>query len=198
MELIEKYAPDIIQKIKNGEIVAHQELLKDSVVISKTIQKQFQFDLKVPKSYSFSIENNEFVWLKREFSSGSASILVTQFPIESINLKDNVLDQVLKIQDSIGNVYVKGKEPASNMYIDTSYPIYLLKTTLDGKKAYETKGTWRLKNSFMFGPFISYLVVDSQKNRIIYLEGFCYVPSQDRRDLMHELESILKGVKISE
>jgi hypothetical protein len=197
LELIEKNAPYLIQTIKKGELAAHQELLKDSIVVSKTIQNQFQLDLKVPKSYSFSVKNSNFVWLKREFSSGSTSILVTQFPIESIDLEGNILNQVGKIQDSIGHAYVKGKEPDSNMYIDATYPLYLSKTILDGKTAYETKGTWRLKNSFMFGPFISYLIVDSQKNRIIYLEGFCYVPSQDRRDLMHELESILKGVKTS-
>ena len=198
LQLIEKYAPEIIQKIRDQEIVAHQELLKDSVAISKTIQKQFQVDLKIPKSYSFSIKNDSLVWLKKEFSSGSSSILVTQFPISSVNLKGNVLDQVVRIQDSIGLAYIKGKESSSNMYIDTSYPLYFLKTNLDGKTAYETKGTWRLKNGFMFGPFISYLIVDPQKSRIVFLDGFTYVPSQHRRDLMHELEVILKGVKTSE
>lgn len=198
LKLIEDNAPLIIQRIKKEEIAAHQELLKDSVVIPKVIQDQFQLDLKVPMSYSFCVRNNNFIWMKREFSSGSTSILATQFPIDNINLKENILNQVLKIQDSIGDAYIKGTEPASNMYIDTSYPLYFLQTNLDGKTAYETKGTWRLKNSFMFGPFVSYLIVDSQRDRIVYLEGFCYVPSQDRRDLMHELESILKGVKISE
>src|SRR6187402_2411434 len=79
LELIEKNAPYLIQTIKKGEITAHQELLKDSVVISKTIQKQFQLDLKVPKNYSFSVKDSNFVWLKREFASGSTSILATQF-----------------------------------------------------------------------------------------------------------------------
>lgn len=198
LELIEKSAPSIISTIKKGEIEAHQELLKDSVVISKTIQKQFQLDLKIPNGYSFSIKNDNFVWLKKEFSSGSTSILVTQFPMDSFSLEGDVLSRVVKIQDSIGAVYIKGTVSDSNMYVDTSYPLYLLKTNFDGKMTYETKGTWRLKNSFMFGPFINYLIADSNKNRIIYLEGFCYVPSQERRDFMHELESILKGVKISE
>jgi hypothetical protein len=196
VELIEKNTPDIIQSIKKGEIVAHWELLKDSVVFPKTIQKQFQLDLKVPKSYSFSVKNSNFVWLKREFSSGSTSILVTQFPINNVNLEENVLNQIVKIQDSVGAAYVKGEEPSSKMYIDTSYPLYLLETTLDGKMAYETRGTWRLKDSFMFGPFVSYLIVDPKKNRITYLVGFCYVPSKDKRNFMHELETILKEVKI--
>ncbi|WP_281227238.1 DUF4837 family protein [Flavobacterium aquiphilum] len=198
LELIEKHTPSIIRTIKKGEIEAHEELLKDSVVVSNTIQKQFQLDLKVPKSYSYSIKNDNFVWLKKEFSSGSTSILVTQFPMKSFRLRGDVLSRIIKIQDSIGATYIKGTTHDSNMYVDTSYPLYLFKTNLAGKMAYETKGTWRLKNSFMFGPFISYLIVDYRKQRIIYLEGFCYVPSQERRDYMHELESILKGVKISE
>jgi len=198
LELIEKHTPSIIRTIKKGEIEAHEELLKDSVVVSNTIQKQFQLDLKVPKSYSYSIKNDNFVWLKKEFSSGSTSILVTQFPMKSFKLRGDVLSRIIKIQDSIGATYIKGTTHDSNMYVDTSYPLYLFKTNLAGKMTYETKGTWRLKNSFMFGPFISYLIVDYRKQRIIYLEGFCYVPSQERRDYMHELESILKGVKISE
>ncbi|HKO77850.1 MAG TPA: DUF4837 family protein [Flavobacterium sp.] len=197
LELIEKNTPDIIQRIRKGELAAHQELLKDSLVISKTIQKQFQLDLKVPKSYSFSIKNNNFVWLKREFASGSSSILATQFPVSYVNLEDNVLNQIVKIQDSIGAEYIKGQDSSSNMYVDVSYPLYLLKTTLNDKMTYVTRGTWRLKDSFMFGPFISYLIVDSKKNRITYLVGFCYVPSKDKRDFMHELESILKEVTIN-
>ncbi|MDR6845146.1 DUF4837 family protein [Flavobacterium granuli] len=197
LKLIEKHTPYIIQSIKKAEIAAHWELLKDSVITSKIIHEQFQLDLKVPKSYSFSIKNNNFVWLKREFSSGSTSILLAQFPINSFNLEENVLSQIVKIQDSIGAVYVKGEEPSSKMYIDTSYPIYLLETSLDGKRTYETRGTWRLKDSFMFGAFVSYLIVDTQKNRITYLVGFCYVPSKDRRDFMHELETILKEVRIN-
>jgi len=199
LELIEKHTPSIIRTIKKGEIEAHEELLKDSVVVlSNTIQKQFQLDLKVPKSYSYSIKNDNFIWLKKEFSSGSTSILVTQFPMKSFRLRRDVLSRIIKIQDSIGATYIKGTSHDSNMYVDTSYPLYLFKTNLAGKMTYETKGTWRLKNSFMFGPFISYFIVDYRKQRIIYLEGFCYVPSQERRDYMHELESILKGVKISE
>jgi len=197
LELIEKNTPVIIEKIRKGEFEAQQELLKDSVVTLKSVQKQFHLDLKVPQSYSYSIKNGNFVWLKKEFTSGSTSILVTQFPKSDVNLGGNVLDQVVKIQDSIGTAFIKGEESSSSMYIDTSYPLYLSKTTLDGNLAYETRGTWRLKNSFMFGPFISFLVVDNRKQRIIYLEGFCYVPSQERRDFMHELETILKGVKIS-
>jgi hypothetical protein len=196
-DIIEKRAPQIIKIIKEGEIKAHQLLLNDSLVNPEIIEKQCHLSLKIPKNYSYTLKNKSFVWLKNEFPSGSTSLLITQLPINTISAEENVLQKVIKVHDSIGALYIRGREPDSSLYIDKSYPLYLSQTTLDGKPAYETKGTWRLKDSFMFGAFVNYLVVDSKNNRIIYLEGFCYVPSRERRNYMHELESIIKGVKIN-
>ena len=67
---------------------------------------------------------------------------------------------------------------------------------LDGKKTFETKGTWELQNDYMSGPFINYAIIDKERNRIIVLEGFCYAPSKEKRDLVQELEAIIKSVKI--
>lgn len=197
LSIIEKKTPQIIQIIQEGEIKAHQLLLNDSLLNPKIIQKQFQLTLKIPKNYLYTIKKNHFIWLKKEFVSGSTSLLVTQLPIGSIHPEGDVLEQFIKIHDSIGDLYIKGKEATSSLYIDNSYPLYISKIIIDGKVAYEIKGTWRLKNSFMFGPFVNYLVLEPQKNRIVFLEGFCYVPSREKRDFMHELECILKAVKIN-
>ena len=48
----------------------------------------------------------------------------------------------------------------------------------------------------MSGPFVNYAIVDKEHNRILVLEGFCYSPSKEERDLMHELESIIKSIVI--
>jgi hypothetical protein len=48
----------------------------------------------------------------------------------------------------------------------------------------------------MAGPFINYAIIDKKHNRILVLEGLCYAPSKEKRDLMHELESIIKSVAI--
>ncbi len=194
---IEKRAPQIIKIIQEGEIKAQQLLQNDSLVDSKAIQKRFKLTLDIPKNYSYALKNESFVWFKNEFSCGSTSLLITQLPNGTISSEDNILEKVIKVHDSIGALYIRGKEPTSSLYIDKSYPLYLSKITLDGKPAYETKGTWRLKNSFMFGAFANYLIVDSKNNRIIYLEGFCYIPSRAQRDYMHELESIIEGIKIN-
>jgi hypothetical protein len=99
------------------------------------------------------------------------------------------------MRDSVGR-YIKGREPNTQMITGEDYAPYFSITTLNGKKAYETKGTWELKNDFMTGPFINYAVVDEEYKRILVIEGFCYSPSNQERDLMLELEAIIKSVKI--
>jgi hypothetical protein len=194
--IIEKRTPQIIQIIKDSELKAHQKLLSDSIRKPIDLQEQFQLVLDIPSNYNYSSKGNNFIWLKKEFVNGSNSVMITQLPIERINPKGNILNQFEVIHDSIGDLYIKSKAVSSGMYIDNSYPLYLSKTTLDGKEAFEIKGIWRLKDSFMFGPFVNYLIWDPQNKRIVFLEGFCYMPSKERRDFMHELESILKSVKI--
>jgi len=82
------------------------------------------------------------------------------------------------------------------MITEEAYAPYLSKITFDSKETFETKGTWELNNDFMSGPFINYAIIDTQYNRILVLEGFCYAPSKEKRDLMHELESIIKSVEV--
>jgi len=52
-----------------------------------------------------------------------------------------------------------------------------------------------VKNDYMLGPFINYSIIDRTNKRVLVLEGFCYAPSKEKRDLMFELESIIKSVE---
>ena len=43
---------------------------------------------------------------------------------------------------------------------------------------------------------VIYAIRDEKNNRYLVIEGFCYNPSMAKRDIMHELESIIKSVKL--
>jgi hypothetical protein len=81
------------------------------------------------------------------------------------------------------------------MVTEDSYAPYLFHTKIKGKETFESKGTWELKNDYMLGPFINYCIIDRTNKRVLVLEGFCYAPSKEKRDLMFELESIIKSVE---
>ena len=194
LEIIEKNAPKIIQIIKETEIAESQRINSQSLLNPQTIANKFHISLKVPSGYLYVLQNSNFIWLKKEIVSGNTSLLIYQVPISSIKKDPNSIANIVKMRDSIGHLYIRGTELETHMITEDGYSPYLFKVKLNGKETYETKGTWVLKNDFMSGPFVNYAIVDEQHDRILVLEGFCYSPSKEERDLMHELESIIKSI----
>lgn len=196
LEIIEKNTPKIIQIIKETEIAERQRVQSLSLLNPTIIENKFKIDLKVPSGYSFVVQKSKFLWLKKEIISGNTSLLIYEVPIHSIKKDPNPIMNIIRMRDSIGNLYIRGTEPDSQMITEEGYAPYFFKTKINGKETFETKGTWELKNDFMSGPFVNYAIVDEAHNRILVLEGFCYSPSKEKRDLMHELESIIKSIVI--
>ena len=196
LEILEKNAPKIIQIIKETEISESQRIINQSLIDVKVIKTEFNISLKIPLGYLYALKKPNFIWLKKEILSGNTSLLIYQVPINSIKKDSNLIVNIIKMRDSIGNLYIRGTEPEAKMITEEGYAPYLFKINLEGKETFETRGTWELKNDFMSGPFVNYAILDPEHNRILVLEGFCYSPSGEKRDLMHELESIIKSITI--
>jgi hypothetical protein len=195
IELLEKNAPEIIKKMRAIEIIHNQEIFKDSLLDTKKIQKKFNIDLLIPSKYEYVMRRKNFIWLKSEIISGNTSLIIYQIPWKSIRPNYAVTDIVIT-RDSIGRAYIHGSDYGTQMVSDEAYSPYFSKITLAGNKCYETKGTWQMKNDFMSGPFINYVIFDKAHRRLLVLEGFCYAPSKEKRNLMFELESIIKSITI--
>lgn len=196
LEIIEKNTPKIIQIIKETEIAESQRINGLSLINPIIIKNKFQISLNVPSGYLYALQNSNFIWLKKEIISGNTSLLIYQVPINSLKNNSNLVMNIIKMRDSIGDLYIRGTEPDTHMVTEEGYAPYIFKTKLNGKETFETRGTWELKNDFMSGPFVNYAIVDEEHDRILVLEGFCYSPSKEERDLMHELESIIKSIVI--
>ena len=195
LEILEKNAADIVKKMRAIEISHNQNIIRDSLLDTKKIQKKFNINLSVPSKYEYVMRRKNFIWLKSEIVSGSTSLIIYEIPWRNIRPKYAVSDIVIT-RDSIGELYIHGSAAGTEMVTEEAYSPYFSKTTVAGNKAYETRGTWQMKNDFMSGPFISYAIFDKYNRRILILEGFCYAPSKEKRDLMFELESIIKSIQI--
>ena len=194
IDILEKNKITIINKMRTTEIIENQRINKDSLLNPKKIKDKFNITIDVPSKYNFVMRRKNFIWIKKEITSGNTSILIYQLPLSAIP-KYNEVNSIIKKRDSIGKLYIHGTETHSNMITEAAYSPYFSMTNLEGKRAYETKGTWEMNNDFMSGPFINYAIIDKKNNRILVLEGFCYAPSKGKRDLMFELESIIKSIK---
>ena len=195
LEQIETHAPEIIKKMRQTEIDANQRIIDTSLLDSKKIRRKFNIDLHVPKGYNYVFQRRKFMWLKKEITSGNTSILIYQIPLSALKRNSNPAKSIIRIRDSIGKLYIHGTIPHTPMVTEDSYAPYLFHVNIKGKETFETKGTWELENDYMSGPFINYSIVDRTNKRILVLEGFCYDPSKEKRDLMFELEAIIKSVE---
>ena len=106
-----------------------------------------------------------------------------------------MVGNIISLRDSMVGNYIHSKVRNSKMITEESYAPYFFKTILNNRRCWETKGTWEIKGDFMSGSFINYAIMDRRKRRFLIIEGFCYAPSIEKRDLMFELESIIKSVK---
>lgn len=197
LEILESKVSEIIQTIKASDIVENQVRLKKSIVSDKKVQSKFGVGLTLGYGYKYDMIQENFLWIRKEFNNGASynSILVYDVPIETIEKDNDIVGNIIKMRDSIGKLYIHGTLPNTWMVTEAAYAPYLFEINLAGRPTYETKGTWDLKNDFMAGPFVNYAIKDEKNNRYLILEGFTFHPSKSKRDLVFELESIIKSVK---
>jgi hypothetical protein len=195
LKVIEENSAEIIKTIKASEIIENQVRMAKSLISDDQIQKMFGVSLKIGFGYKYDMVKDNFIWLRKEFSSGYNSVLVYQVPIEKVEKDGNITANIIMMRDSIGKANIHGALPNTWMITEEAYAPYLFDVTVADKKTYLTKGTWDLKNDFMVGPFVNYAIKDTKNNRYLILEGFTYNPSKSKRDLVFELEAIIESVK---
>ncbi len=195
LDSIQVHAPSIIKTIKNSEIQRYQKVLQLlPKATTDEITDKFHVKILLPEKYKLMLKGRNFVWFKKEITSGNLSILLYQLSLKSIKDNSNSVNRIIKIRDSIGNKYIHGAVPRTRMITEKSFAPFVSKTIIYGKSTFETKGNWELSNDFMGGPFINYAIVDPPNNRILVVEGFCYAPAKQKRDLLFELEAITKSI----
>jgi len=191
--LIQEHASEIIERIRGTEIRQAQLHLKKSTETDKVIERKFRVAIDIPPDYRLVMKKRRFLWFKKEIISGSTSLIIYQIP-ENYMGSPNV-SKIVGMRDSIGKRYIHGTKPNADMMTENSYTPYFTAVAIDGHRAFETRGTWQLRDDFMSGPFINYCIYDSKRKVYIIAEGFCYAPSREKRELMFELEAVLKTLR---
>ena len=170
----------------------------------KLDEQQFQtiqnlgISLTIPSKFRKVDDTGEFLWLRNHLTSGIAktgsnNILVYAVPLED---KTTVADSIVAVRNRFGKKYIPGSKEGMYMITEKAYTPFTFDATIDGKKAYETRGKWEVKDDFMAGPFLNYTILDEKNNRLLIFEGFTYAPSVSKRAFLFELESIAKSLKI--
>lgn len=193
--LLNKNSAKIIEIFKASEIKERQRRTAISLMKTDSLSKVMGVSMQIPSAYRIAGASDSFFWMRKDLKDGTTNILVYEVPMNMIKNDTTAVGDIIKIRDSIGSRLLP-VEDDGQFITEDAYAPYLFKSSIDGKFAYETKGTWEVKGAWMGGPFINYAVRDEKNNRYLILEGFTYAPSVGKRDLQFELESILKTTTI--
>ena len=125
---------------------------------------------------------------------GLLNIIAYEIPI--LQDYDFNLSKIIRIRDSVGKNYIPGQFEGTYMMTEQRFEPNMKNVTISEKKAVELRGLWFIKDDFMGGPFLSYVIEDKNNSRLLIIEGFSYSPSSKKRDMVFELEAILKTVLV--
>tara|TARA_B100001287_G_C22597138_1_gene488625 strand:- start:61 stop:990 length:930 start_codon:yes stop_codon:yes gene_type:complete len=186
----------IINTIKNGERKEKIRRIKKSPSRSKVLSDRIGISLIYPSIYKKVKDTLNFVWLEKQILKGTLNIISYRLPFSAFSSPPR-LKEVIKNRDSIGELYIPGRLKGTHMITERDYKPYFQKLSIDQKIIFQTKGIWEVKNDFMGGPFLNYILEDKKSKEWIVVEGFAFAPSVSKREYMFEIGAILSTVSIN-
>lgn len=196
IEIINSRSEEMMTLFKEMEIREKQRRISLSLLNVKPVEENLGVSLKAPSAYRIAKITDNFAWLRKDIRTGTTNIMIYEMPWNSFENEETRISDIIKMRDSIGELHIEGIIEGSYMVTEAAYAPYLFTSEVDGKFAYETKGTWEVKNYFMAGPFVNYIIKDSVNNRLLVMEGFTFAPSISKREYQFELEAIIKSANI--
>lgn len=167
-------------------------------------EENMDVQIKIPSEYKLAIEDlgrvankdtTSFIWLRKETEDVSSNIMLYSYPYTS---KEQFSKEGMKkIRNQLGKRYIATSVEGSYMQInDVDLPMYAGEVDLNGTYAWESRGVWEMEKDFMGGAFVSYLILNEAKGKLIYADGFVYAPGKNKRDYMMQVEHVFKSIKI--
>lgn len=201
---IEENARSIVEFFDKAE----RKRLTDTILKTKATQSitkflidKYQCELRLPYGFQLADQQNDFVWFRKMEFEVDKDVFITWKPYES---EYQLLpDSLVAWRDEVARQYLFGdpENPISYLMTETDVPFNPVRgkqVEINGHYAMEIKGLWRTNNKSMGGPFVGYSLVDQKKGLLYYIEGFTYSPSKSQREIMRELETILRTFKTSD
>lgn len=189
---------DFFNKVEKKRTLAGIYRTKSTTGITSFLKKEYGFEMRFPVGFQVADQQTDFVWIRLMQAEVDNNVFVSWKPYES---EYQLLpDSLVAWRDQIAERYLfeDPDNPYSYVVTETTIPFIPVKArqiTLNDQFVMQLKGLWKTNNKTMGGPFVSNTLVDAEKGRLYYIEGFTFSPSKPQREIMRELETILETFK---
>ena len=52
-----------------------------------------------------------------------------------------------------------------------------------------------MEHDFMGGPFLTYAILNKEKTKVVFIDGYAYAPGFDKKGFLMELEAMMKTLE---
>jgi hypothetical protein len=181
--------------IEERRAMVNMYKIREEKMIANKIQTDLGFNLRIPYGFRIAESSEDFVWLRmagQEIDKNLFIAFKNYTDVEAFN-DDKIIEWRNEICEE--HIYGDPENPQSFLVTELQIPPVVAEVNFNGSYGKNLKGLWKTNNISMGGPFVSYAFVDEKTNRMYYIEGFVYGPGVDQRELMREMNVILKTFK---
>lgn len=196
LKQLQNAAKEIMNTFYNSEINLILAKNKINTKLQKQIKKQFLVDIQIPTEYKKGLQGENFLWLRKEVGSGYNNLLIYTASFSALYNKNALVTNSLFIRNQVSKKYVLGKTDGSYMITEQAYYPSFHTTEIQNNLAYEMRGNWEFHKDFMTGPYLNFAIRDNKRKRFIIIDGFAYNPIHSKKELLFEMEAIIKSTKI--
>lgn len=193
---LETSSKEIMNTFYNSEL--NLILAKNTIntKLQKQIKKKFLVDIQIPTDYEKALQGENFLWLRKDIGSGNNNLLIYTASFSALYNKNALVTNSLFIRNQVSKIYVLGKTEGSYMITEQAYYPSFHTTEIQNNLAYEMRGSWEFHKDFMNGPYLNFAIRDNKRKRFIIVDGFAYNPVHSKKELLFEMEAIIKSTKI--
>ncbi|MDR1877994.1 MAG: DUF4837 family protein [Bacteroidales bacterium] len=199
VEVLSQYRETLTDYLLDSEMKRFQraQQSKRNFQASSTVEQLFHISMTIPEGFIFAVKDSSFAWLRKDTKDWTQSILIYTQPYTDTNQFHN--EEIVKERNIRTKQYVFGSTDSSYTVIDEDYiPALSEYMRFDEGYAVRTVGLWKTVRDFMGGAFVNMSILDTKNNRIVTIDGFLYAPSDNKRDLMRQLEAMMLSVKFQQ
>lgn len=175
-------------------------LARKNTEASAETEKNLGIRVEVPASYQIAKSESNFVWLRQPTPSANRADISLFFYSEPyVSEEQTFPENILNLRDSVARNHIFGDpdDPTSYMVTEKQIIPAFRNMVINDNFTVELRAPWKTNNLSMGGSYLGYFMVDEEKGRIYYLEGFVYYPNEVHRDALREIETILLKTDIT-
>jgi hypothetical protein len=167
--------------------------------VSTWLKENFHANMTIPFGYKLVQHEPDFIWVRQMNTDDDRNIFIAMTDYTSLDQFKS--DNLVKFRNEVAKKYLYEDPEHINSYLVTETeipykPVTTKEVNFGGNYAVEVRGLWRTNTHTMGGPFLAYAMSDQSTGKFFYVEGFVYSPSKDQRELMRQIETVLRTFRL--